>query len=246
MMSNKDDLLERYSVHAHFYTLYGFDSDGVRWEKPCRSSLEITSKEKPPQNQGKGDVDAVFVMMNPGSSEPIIYDNQQEIHAEKISFLKTTLVRTYPDDTQFQVMRVMDEQKLAHVLVINLSDIRNASSNGSKTKSGEDKVGFSKEYKDLEDMRVVAHSIFCEDRRGELQRQLARVGKGPIVLAWGVGSYLRLLTRRAEDILSQKAIVGWAKSKESWKYYHPLPRTKKGKDDWYNNAIESLRAHQNS
>lgn len=240
-MSNKDDLLKRYSVHAHFYTLYGFDSDGVRWKKPCRSSLEITSKEKRPQNQGKGDVDAIFVMMNPGSSKPIIDDNQQEIHAEKISSLKTTLVRTNPDDTQFQVMRVMDDRKWGHVLVINLSDIRNASSNGSKKKNGDKKEGFSSEYKVLEEKpKGETHSIFCVDRRDELKRQLDRVGEGPIVLAWGVGSYLKTLATDASEILSGKAISGWKKNKEDWKYYHPLPRNPKSQKDWLEEVLKSL------
>ena len=236
-MSSEQYLLEMYSVSAHFYTLCGSDALGATWKKPCRSVLEIMAKEKQPKNPGEGAVDAIIVMMNPGSSKP---RNEHEeipcVSVDEISSMKEVWVDTYPDKTQFQIMRVMDDKKWKHVLVINLSDIRNANSNGRGKKGDERRESFSVEYTAIEVQRKgETHSIFCKDRRQELERHLARVGNGPIVLAWGVGSYLSPLIERAKIFLAGKYITGWrkeTKSEEAWKYYHPFPRTLRRREDW--------------
>ena len=96
--------------------------------------------------------DAVFIMMNPGSSRPLNEVNNR-IHAEAIHELPISLVPTKPDTTQYQVMRVMHYCEWRHVRVLNLSDLR-------CPKSGE----FFKQFKrpGRRSPRSTSHSVFSE------------------------------------------------------------------------------------
>jgi hypothetical protein len=64
-------------------------------------------------------VDLLVVMMNPGSSEPI----EGEGLSEQL-LLSKEYVPKKPDNTQSQIMKVIESQGYLTALVINLSDVR--------------------------------------------------------------------------------------------------------------------------
>ena len=121
-----DELKQNYGVFGHFYAVELASKEVVE----CRSVLEIASKTHAPKEPSELSMlrpDAVFVMMNPGSSRPLVEVNNP-IHAKAIHKLPISLVPTRPDTTQYQVMRLMHFRCWRHVRVLNLSDLRNPKS----------------------------------------------------------------------------------------------------------------------
>lgn len=207
-------LKHSYRVVGHFYSLRVTGTDPVR----CRSILEILSVEK----NGHADADAVFVMMNPGSSRPV--EEPHRVSACSRAWEATAgLVPTVPDTTQYQVMRVMHHLGWDRVRVINLSDLR-------ESKSG----AFMKRYQWLEGQaRCKVHSVFARARSAELQRYLARKPDGPIVCAWGVSDHLNPLIQQALKALGPEAgVSGLPKPGCPGKYFHPLPTLQVQKERW--------------
>ena len=110
--------------YGHFYNLRTTDNHPLR----CRSVLEITNLcRRTPNVLLNQQPDAVVVMMNPGSSEPIEEVNEQIPEPENIR-THCRLVPTRPDNTQCQIMQIMTCMHYNHVRVLNLSDIREPNS----------------------------------------------------------------------------------------------------------------------
>ena len=133
-----EELKNRYDVFGHFYSVEFSRNKFVE----CRSVLEIVEQAQTPDKMSvlaKRKPDAVFIMMNPGSSRPLV-DVKNRIAADELHELPISLVPTKPDTTQYQVMRLMHHCEWRHVRVLNLSDLR-------CSKSGE----FFKQFKGLED-----------------------------------------------------------------------------------------------
>lgn len=221
------DLKRKYNVFVHFYSL---EVPGIETLK-CRSVLEITFKAAV-TTEGKPTADAVFVMMNPGSSRPIV-ETDHVVSSDGISVMTAGLVPTVPDTTQYQVMRIMHYMGWQHARVINLSDLRDP-------KSG----SFSQRYVQLEsESGSKAHSVFSSQRSAELKQHLSRKPQGPIVCAWGVSDALNPLIERASAVLSfETAAIGLLKSGHPGKYFHPLPSLQSQKEQWVAQMLELLHA----
>ena len=156
------ELKSKFDVFGHFYSVQVAPKKVVE----CRSVLEIVETAHAPEKTAvlsHRKPDAVFIMMNPGSSRPLTeVDNR--IHAKAIHELPISLVPTKPDTTQYQVMRVMHYCEWRHVRVLNLSDLR-------CPKSGV----FFKQFKGLEEeLSFDAHSVFSDRRKDELALKLIR------------------------------------------------------------------------
>lgn len=116
-----EELKQAYGVFGHFYSVELASKEVVE----CRSVLEIATKARTPKDCSELlllSPDAVFIMMNPGSSKPLAPVNNR-VHARGIHKLVVTLVPTKPDTTQYQVMRLMHYRQWRHVRVLNLSDL---------------------------------------------------------------------------------------------------------------------------
>ncbi len=167
------ELKQEYGVFGHFYSVELASREVVE----CRSVLEIIHHEDTPSDHSALSglrPDAVFIMMNPGSSKPLVEVNNR-IRARAIHKLPISLVPTKPDTTQYQVMRLMHFRDWRHVRVLNLSDLRSP-------KSAE----FIKMFQRLEDeSNFESHSVFSDVRTDELSHKLPKNGKAPLVLAWG-------------------------------------------------------------
>ena len=223
-------LKEKYGVFGHFYSVHVAPNKVV----DCRSVLEIVEKPHQPENTSSlssKKPDAVFIMMNPGSSRPLI-EVRNHIHAEAIHELLISLVPTKSDTTQYQVMRVMHYCEWRHVRVLNLSDLR-------CSRSGR----FFKQFKQLEgEAPFDSHSVFSSRRKHELALKLTKHSTIPVIRAWGVSEKLDpLIERYTSTITKHKKIRGLLKAGTTNKYLHPLPSLQKQKTLWVNRMVEQCR-----
>jgi hypothetical protein len=221
------ELKKSFSVYGHFYTItlkFGETID-------CRSVLEIVTKDTLPANIDRLSTqppDAIFIMMNPGSSKPLEKVNNTIKH-DYINQLEISLLPTKPDTTQYQVMRLMRYCNWNHVRVLNISDMRDP-------KSGK----FVQRYVDLEKgTGFTAHSIFDDERTIEVNLKLKRKKTAPIVCAWGVSDDLDPLIDRCLGKIGDQLITGLLKN--SNKYYHPLPTLQKAKVEWVDKMVMRLK-----
>lgn len=223
------ELKKKYDIFGHFYCIQLKSGKKLY----CRSVLEIVGKTIISENLSefsKCKPDAIFIMMNPGSSKPLKEVNNVILQSS-ISKLSVSLVPTKPDTTQYQVMRIMNYRNWGHVRVINLSDLRNP-------KSGD----FIKCFKYIEEKyKYEIHSIFSEDRKNELMYKLCKGNDIPIICAWGVNPELDSLIKRClAKIKGVASIQGILKNNTKDKYFHPLPTLQKAQKQWVSNMLELL------
>jgi len=204
------ELKDEFDVTGHFYRIR------LRGRAPvaCRSVLEIARR-----GARRAKADAVFVMMNPGSSAPLA-GTEPEIAMRDIGALPVAMVPAKPDTTQYQLMRVMRSQGWNRVRVLNISDLREPSS-----------AVFVERFGALEP-RYPAHSVFAPARAAELAAKLERKRGAPIVCAWGVSAALDPLIARCLAALDGQGLVGLRKPDTADKYFHPLPPVQSGQRQW--------------
>ena len=223
-----DELKCKFSVFGHFYSVQVAPKRVVE----CRSVLEIVDTDHAPKKMddlSHRKPDAVFIMMNPGSSRPLVEVNNR-IHAKAIHELPISLVPTKPDTTQYQVMRIMHYCEWQHVRVLNLSDLR-------CSKSGE----FFKQFKGLEEeLSFDAHSVFSDRRKDELASKL--IDGISVIRAWGVSPHLDpLIDRCLARLIKTKTVRGLMKEGATGKYLHPLPSLQTQQVEWVNRMVEQCR-----
>jgi hypothetical protein len=221
-------LKRKFCVFGHFYSVQVVPKQLVE----CRSVLEIVESEYAPQKSAAlsgRKPDAVFIMMNPGSSRPLAAADNR-IHADAIHELAVSLVPTKPDTTQYQVMRVMHYCDWRHVRVLNLSDLR-------CSKSGL----FFKQFKGLEEEHLFdAHSVFSERRADELTLKL--IDGIPVVCAWGVSPHLDpLIDRCLAKLTKANTVRGLRKQGTTNKFLHPLPSLQLQQTEWINRMVEQCQ-----
>ena len=170
---SNDRLLERYAVVGSFYQLKLRDE---MTKISCRNDLHIIDKAHQQENGGNSKAQLLMIMMNPGKSRPLRQTTISEygrIHAAS-TIQGTPYVDTLPDDTQYQVMKLMWNLNLKHARVINISDIRN-------TKSQH----FALEVDEINAIDDI-HSIFCPERREELTEVIEQLDENAVIFkAWG-------------------------------------------------------------
>lgn len=220
-----EGLKQKFSVFGHFYSVEVDQRKSV----DCRSVLEILETAHSPQNTSAisgNQPDALFIMMNPGSSRPLVEVNNQ-IQARSIHDLAISLVPAKPDTTQYQVMRVMHFCKWHHVRILNLSDLRSPKSKD-----------FYKQFISLEqDHNFYAHSIFADQRAAELTLKLP--GGIPVIRAWGVSPNLEPLIDRCIARLPRTMTVsGLMKEGTKNKFFHPLPSLQSQQLEWVNLIVK--------
>ncbi len=226
------ELKQSYRCFGHFYELQLADTTRLK----CRSVLEIVNYRRiaaADDSLSGRRPDAVFIMMNPGSSRPLVDDyREHEVSCPQkdLAAAIRPLVLTMPDTTQYQVMRVMHACNWDHVRVLNLSDLR-------ETKSAnfvELVAGLSgRPDGDL-------HSVFCGQRRDELRRLMGRANGGPVVLAWGQVQGLRPLAVQCLESVADEETVGVCSGEDACLFAHPSPMLKKHKEKWLAGILEML------
>jgi len=220
-----EQIKKQFRVLGHFY-------DVVVGTKrlSCRSSLEIVREELMPVRVDAAP-DALVVMMNPGSSQPLA-SVPEEVEHTQFPLTQKKLVATKPDTTQYQIMRLMHYCGWDHVRVLNLSDLREASS-----------ASFVEQYRALEDEhQYTKHSIFCPSRERELSESLRRSPDAPIVSAWGTSEKLDPLIKRCTRAIKEHGrFVGLRHADGIDRFLHPLPRMQKDKCAWVDGMVKLVR-----
>lgn len=220
-----EELKQQYSVFGHFYSIRLAPGEQI----DCRSVLEIASGHIQSNDLLSDPVDAVFIMMNPGSSRPL-GGEVQVVSADHIGKLNVSLVPAKPDTTQYQLMRLMHRFGWQHVRVLNLSDIR-------QPKSSQ----FFQMAQDLEGKGFDGHSIFSGSRQGELKKRLHLKIKAFVICAWGVSPMLTNLATQCISRLSRNtAVIGLRKLDVALGFYHPLPTMQAAKENWVSEMADQI------
>ena len=160
--------------------------------------------------------DLMVVMMNPGSSKPINNDDDGRTETEAIH-----------DNTQTQIMKIMQVGKFNYARILNLSDIREPKSKLL--------------YKKLEEMDAdcISHSIFDPKRKNEFDNLWIK--NTAVIFGWGVNYRLRRLAQKAIELCNTLKPLGLQKPNYSWAYYHPLPPNANIQKDWVKKVSKQLK-----
>lgn len=235
------ELKRDYGIFGHFYSIVW--PDGERQE--CRSVLEI-ARWADVQDEIGGptrfreltgrEADAVVVMMNPGSSRPLV-EVDERIEFGDIGQVRESLVPTHPDTTQYQIMRLMHFCGWRHVRVLNLSDLRSPQS-----------PQFIRMFQRLErDRGFDGHSVFSARRQRELRNKLRRRRSAPIIRAWGVSEKLDPLIHRCLARLpAESPVLGLADPAFPHRYRHPLPSLHEQQRQWIDRMLEQWKSLNSS
>lgn len=231
---NKEQLEKEYIAFGRFYILNYNNGQ----KRKCRSLLEIFNREDCSKLKGTDKFDAVFIMMNPGSGKPKVEYKQHDKNVNQVKSCelnKIKLVEADPDDTQYQVMRVMRVKGWKYVRVINLSDYINPKSENFYPMIKE-ALSFDREF---------IHSIFSNERKKEIDRVFKSENKFKVIAAWGVNTKLGKLIKLAlansyveERIGNNKTTY---KRKRNFYYYHPLPTNPTKQPIWLKEILEKLK-----
>ena len=185
-----DSLKNDFEVKGEFYRLTRQDKEAI----VCRRRVEISLKSATGQ---KVQPDAVAVLMNPGSirfADPTEEASLPQIgNAAQLPLRDTHLKALKPDNTQYQLMRLMRQMGWARLRLINLSDLCDANSDS-----------FARLYRELNDNSdtdAIPHSLLHPSREKELKRLLKA---DQLILAWGSNpvqqadaeAFLKLVKRR--------------------------------------------------
>ncbi|WP_157453688.1 hypothetical protein [Clostridium sartagoforme] len=223
---SKEEVRDKYIAKGSFYSV----EQG--YYKGYRNDLHILDRNlvESGLNLTYSKPDILFIMMNPGGSEPI---NKQINSLTKDNLvkwlLKDNLVDAIPDETQDQIMRIMWNTGAQHSRIINISDIREGSSKK-----------FYPLIKGIEDI----HSIFSNERTNELDNVFGNFDSDTFIFkAWGVNENLsfRSLVGQCLKKLSKEAnVIGLEKNNDEFLCYHPYSPNPKVLELWFNNAMELI------
>ena len=190
-----------------------FDITGLFYKNKdykFRKYLDIKRKDS---NQKMPDL--MVVMMNPGSSYPL--------NGEENGLIPTP---TKPDNTQHQIMKVMNVASFNYARILNLSDLR--------TPDSKELYAFIKS--DQSDK--VEHSIFAHCREDEFGELFVR--NVPVIFGWGVSEALVPLAKQAVEAIGIKNPLGELKVGTENSYYHPLPRNFNEQQKWVQYVLNQI------
>ena len=234
------ELKKTFRCYGHFYRLH------VEGTTPqlCRSVLEITSlpreavgaKSDPHDlfSSSGNDLnlpDAVVIMMNPGSSRPIEDGDTDSLLTLPLpAGFQKPLVLTQPDNTQYQIMRVMVSKGWNHVRVLNISDLRDPKS-----------PSFIAKTKDLASLPGGdRHSLFSESRSGERANMLKRKPGAPFILGWGQDAGLIPLAKQCLSRIQGEKIVTVPAGNDPVLTAHPSPMLQSKKEEWLETILDAI------
>lgn len=219
------ELKKKYKVYGEFYTLKY--SNGL--SKECRKLLEIISNDYVKEINMKGNPDVVFIMMNPGASRPLSDRVKQPLVSEEDiinnEIEDVPLVEAKPDNTQYQIMKIMEIEKWKHVRIINLSDVREPKS----------KIF----YDFVKETDNNLHSIFDKRRKHELE-QCINNKENKIIAAWGKNKSLDKLIDLAisSELINNR--IGVNSSCDKRHYSHASPPIDSLKKQWIKDIVSII------
>ncbi len=213
-MLNSTELNERYEVIGIFKEL----SVGGRLIR-TRPEAFICKKGIAYRDMADQKADAVMIMLNPGSCSPVseeLFDGWK---------------KAKPDSTQYQLMRLMEEQRWEKLTILNLSDLCE---------------GNSKEFEVLVktcEREGVAHSRFLANP-SEWKKIISSANV--LLYGWGASPNARRMANSyglldVENILvsyGKQPIAAWDKTKKYPR--HPFPRILVKCEEWLSDMVASI------
>ena len=189
--------------YGHFYRLTIGDDIYC-----CRSTLEIVRSEiSNPCTLLDNYPDAVFVMLNPGSSRP--YNGQEPSNSispcQIDNDVRSNLVLACPDPTQKAIEVVMSRKSFRHVRVLNLFDIRESESE-SLVNRIRTNLGLRERQRIPYPPDIRPYSIFSCERRHELRSRLNAGIRQIVIAAWTIKSGLVPFFRKSCNILESEGL----------------------------------------
>ena len=236
------ELKKTFRCYGHFYRLNVEGTDPLL----CRSMLEITSlpREAVGAKSDPDDLfnnhtfegvinlpDAVVIMMNPGSSRPIEEGDTDSLLTMPLpDDFKKPLVLTQPDNTQYQLMRIMASKHWKHIRILNISDIRDPKSPSfiARTKALDGIAGGE------------AHSLFSKVRKNEREQMLQRKPGAPFILGWGQDAGLIPLAKQCLNCIEGEKIVTVPSETNPILTAHPSPMMQDKKEAWLDDILAAL------
>ncbi|MBI9019945.1 MAG: hypothetical protein JEZ10_01650 [Verrucomicrobia bacterium] len=246
------ELKKTFRCYGHFYRL------NIAGQEPllCRSVLEITSLPREAVGAGtdpddlfnrskvnhtlEGMVkpsapdlpDAVVIMMNPGSSRPIEEGDTDSLLTMPLpDDFKKPLVLTQPDNTQYQLMRIMASKHWKHIRILNISDIRDPKSPSfiARTKALDGIAGGE------------AHSLFSKVRKNEREQMLQRKSGAPFILGWGQDAGLIPLAKQCLNCIEGEKVITVPAEDNPALTAHPSPMMQAKKEEWLERILSALK-----
>lgn len=222
-----DSLKNDFEVKGEFYRLTRQDKEAI----VCRRRVEISLKNATGRN---AQPDAVAVLMNPGSirfADPTEESSLPQIeNAAQLSLRDTHLKTLKPDNTQYQLMRLMRQMGWKRLRLINLSDLCDANSDS-----------FARLYRELNDnsdIDAIPHSLLHSSREKELKRLLKA---DQLILAWGSNPVQQADAEAFLELVKRRKPVGLA-LEHPW-YRFASPYRKDQKISWLQEMISLLQAN---
>tara|TARA_R110000764_G_scaffold239260_1_gene338179 strand:- start:3828 stop:4433 length:606 start_codon:yes stop_codon:yes gene_type:complete len=197
------------SKHSYIVSGYFYEINEFKFRKYLNIKKEGTLVQTP---------DLMVVMMNPGSSKPM---DTKKLNIECDS---------KPDNTQYQIFKIMDEFGFQYARILNLSDYRNPKS--------KEFYPMIKVFKELN----VPHSIFDNRRTNDLCNLFSN--NVPVIIAWGVNINLKELAELALSKITSRKIFGLNKSNHTWAFYHPLPPIDSKQKEWLRNILQLIKSNK--
>lgn len=187
-----------------FYTQAAFYKLQTHGEiQTCRSLVAISRVGT--ESEG---IDALFVLLNPGKCLPLAGEDSIPLLSGEV--LDLPLTPATPDNTLYQLMRLMERLNWNSVQVINLTDLRTG-------KFDEYKEG-QRFMKKCGDSR---HTIFSIDRHAELLDCVERADA--VIAGWGTKASVIPAAENAYPLLWEVADIKGLAYKTHPLYYHPFP-----------------------
>lgn len=222
------ELKQQFQVVGHYYNL---KLKGQLF--PCRRVADIyDAKQLDVQQLERCQPQAVVIMMNPGSSSPV--DQQapiQTISAAKLFAadypIHWSVIK--PDNTQYQMMRLMRQQGWQHLRIINLSDLREGN---SRT--------FAKHFLEAQHLnKQNPHSYLHPKRQPELL-SLCEQSRA-VIAAWGSNAVQKHQAQACIKLCAQRQIQLTGLALETPWYRFASPYRKDQKMSWLAGINEQLQ-----
>lgn len=234
------ELKKTFRCYGHFYRLEVGEIEPLL----CRSVLEITSLPREAVGAGtdpndlfsnsgatRNLPDAVVIMMNPGSSRPIDDGDTESLLTMPLpAGFQKPLVLTQPDNTQYQIMRIMVSKHWNHVRVLNISDLRDPKSPSfiARTQKLAALPGGDR------------HSLFSEARSDERANMLKRKPNAPFILGWGQDAGLIPLAKQCLSRIEGEKIITVPAGNDPVLTAHPSPMLQSKKEEWLDAILASF------
>lgn len=205
-----------------------FETEGAFYKLETQGEIQICRSLAVIRRKGSGQkgVDALFVLLNPGKSLPV--DGEDSIPLLFGGIDRLPLVPATPDNTLYQLMRLMERMNWDVVQVINLTDLRSG-----RFEEFKEKQAFMNAQADNR------HSIFSMERYSELWERLE---EGDAVIAgWGTNSAIAPAAEKAFSTLRRYAFVYGIHHRVHPLYYHPFPWIQVKCMSWLDAMEEQLK-----